>query len=59
MGKKKNKNQSFDTQSEVSSLGGSINSKSTFKTNLSDCEDEPDFCKFWIYFYGFYNYHSR
>jgi len=43
MGKKKTKNQSFDTQSEVSSLGGSINSKSTFKTNLSDCEDEPDF----------------
>lgn len=42
MGKKKNKNQSFDTQSEVSSLGGSLNSKSTFKTNLS-VEDEEDF----------------
>ena len=34
--------QSLDTQSEISSLGGSV---STYKTNLSD-DDEEEYCKF-------------
>ena len=42
MGKKKGRTAALDTQSEVSSLGGSV---STYKTNLSD-DDSDDICEF-------------